>query len=201
MKSFEHRRRALNRQMLPHTLVGHPAAAVLSAVGLLAMADAIHYRTLPRRARRRLAPESVTFSHNRRLFWADLIWTPLCSMARAVGWHRVAETLFLIGPWKTSLALGGCGYMPAPSRAEMAEDAERAERQRREEAAAERAFRRHGARITLGCGCVHVIFRRSTQVPRTGLGSGQRPRQGHEARWPTCQGWTSITKVETPDAH
>lgn len=110
MTTFEHRRRALLWQMLPHTMIGHPVASALTALGLHSMADGIHYATLPLRAKRRLGWAKPAFNPDQRLWSMDIVFTPLCSLARALGLYRVADWIFRRGPHELATALGACSY-------------------------------------------------------------------------------------------
>lgn len=139
MKTFEQRRRVLLRQMLPHTWIGHPAAAVLGAIGLQLAARAVHYYTLPGKTRRRHPFECVPFDFDRRIFWADAFFTPLASLAASVGRYRAAAWVFQWGPWRTCLEVGACGYYE-PSEQELERRAAKEAQLKRQSEAKRRAI-------------------------------------------------------------
>lgn len=107
---FELLRKLLLIQMLPHACVGHPLAQACLFVGRQDWADAIHFWTLPNRAKRRMAGAIPKFNPDRRLRTMDIIFTPLCSLARALGLYRLADSIFRLGPHQLATDLGACGY-------------------------------------------------------------------------------------------
>lgn len=110
MRSFETRRQILLRQMLPHTCLGHPVASMLTMVGCIELASDVHYYTLPARTKRRLKRADVTFNPDERLRVLDLVFTPICSIARAFGFYRFAAWVFKLGPHEVALELESCNY-------------------------------------------------------------------------------------------
>lgn len=126
--TLENGRRILLAQMLPHTCIGHPVAQLLTMLGCHGLANVVHYRTLPARARRRMT--STAFNPDKRLRSMDLIFTPICSIARAFGWYRLANNLFRLGPHEIATKLGACGYYyePTPSVAKARADKEAKEK-------------------------------------------------------------------------
>jgi len=63
--------------MLPHMLLGHPVAAILSRVGLWRLCEWWHYRTLPARARRKIKRDQIDYDHHPDVFLIDLVFAPL----------------------------------------------------------------------------------------------------------------------------
>jgi hypothetical protein len=109
VNTFEKRRRALLVQMLPHSCLGHPLAQVCLFFGRQDLANRIHYHTLPRRTKRRI--KSVpNFSPDKRLRSMDLVFTPVCSIARSLGLYRTADWIFRLGPHEIATELGACGF-------------------------------------------------------------------------------------------
>lgn len=115
-KTFEKRLQCLNRQMLVHACIGHPVASVLSLVGMRASAEYIHYRTLPKRARRKIPRWKITFDHSPELILADVFFNPLAHIARAFGRYRLCNWIFFSGPWETCLRHDTCNMTPDESR-------------------------------------------------------------------------------------
>ena len=114
--AFERGRKVLLRQTLPHAFVGHPAASLCVLVGRQDWADAVHYATLPARAKRTLHYERPVFNPDPRLRPCDMILVPVCSVARAFGWYRLAHFIFHLGPWQVAEELGACSYAYEPKR-------------------------------------------------------------------------------------
>lgn len=110
--TFDKRLQYLNREMLVHACIGHPAASILSLVGMKATAEYIHYRTLPRRARRKVPRWRVTFDHSPELILADLFFNPLAHIARAFGRYRLCNKVFFSGPWRACLRHDTCNMTP-----------------------------------------------------------------------------------------
>lgn len=118
MKAFEKRLQALNREMLIHACIGHPIAATLSLFGFRGAAEWVHYRSLPFRARKKLDRQGVkvTFDHSPELFWADVFFNPLATVARAYGRYWLSNRIFFSGPWQACLRHDSCNMTPDESR-------------------------------------------------------------------------------------
>jgi hypothetical protein len=110
-------------QLLPHTCIGHPVAAALNYLGLQNAASWVHHTTLPIRAKRRILGRAA-FNSDKRLLSMDMIFTPLCSVARAFGLYKLADFIFRLGPHGLATEVGACGYYYKESREEKAENTE-----------------------------------------------------------------------------
>ena len=116
MKPFEKRLQYLNREMLLHACIGHPAASIFSLVGMRHAAEFVHYITLPPRARRKIPRWKVTFDHSPELILADVLFNPLAHVARSFGLYRLCNRIFFSGPWKACLRHDSCNMTPDESR-------------------------------------------------------------------------------------
>jgi hypothetical protein len=110
--NLDHARRVLWRITLIHTCVGHPVAAILSRLGMRNLAESVHYHTLPSRVKRKRSRDSLAFSHDPRIFWADAFWGVWASICRALGWDRLAAFFFHRGPYETVREVGAMDYAP-----------------------------------------------------------------------------------------
>jgi len=90
-------------QMLPHMLLGHPVAAVLSYVGLWRLCEWWHYRTLPARARRKIRREQIDYDHDKSVFWVDFFFAPATHLLGAFGLHYLGFRLYMLGPLEAAI--------------------------------------------------------------------------------------------------
>jgi hypothetical protein len=107
---MERARRVMLLQMIPHTVLGHPSAQLCLMLGRQGWADAIHYWTLPTRAKRALGYQHPRFNPDRRLRLHDLFIVPLCSTVEAFGLYRLADWIFYRGPHAAAIECGACSY-------------------------------------------------------------------------------------------
>lgn len=105
-------RRVLLRQMLPHTCIGHPLASFLTALGLTRSADAIHWLTLPSRAKRKFR-QRPHFDTDPRLRPMDRWYVPLASICWALGRFALGSRIWMRGPVSVAAERGACGYSVA----------------------------------------------------------------------------------------
>lgn len=91
------------RLMLPHMLLGHPVAAILSRVGLWRACEWWHYRTLPPRARRKIRKEQIDYDHDPSVFWIDFFFAPATHLCGAFGFFYLGFRIYMLGPLEAAL--------------------------------------------------------------------------------------------------
>lgn len=101
----------MRKRILLHTMVGHPIGALLGRLSkkLEKLAHAAHWYTLPRRTRSRMKREEVKFQIEAELFWYDLFWIPMCSLANSFS-PSLATKLYYLGPHEVAEKFGACGW-------------------------------------------------------------------------------------------
>ncbi len=97
-------------QMMPHMLLGHPIAALLSRAGhlfwrkqLWAVCEWWHYDTLPARARTKIKQEHIDYDHHPSVFWIDFFFAPATHLLGALGLHYWGFRLYMLGPLEAAL--------------------------------------------------------------------------------------------------
>lgn len=115
-------------QMLPHMILGHPLAAILSYVGLWRACEWWHYYTLPPRARRKIRKDQLDYCHERSVFWVDVFFAPATHILGTLGFHYLGFRLYMLGPLEAAIAhsthfnfLLWSQYSPHPEERERAE--------------------------------------------------------------------------------
>src|SRR5687768_16222579 len=90
-------------QMLPHMVLGHPIAALLSYVGLWRLCEWWHYFTLPRRAKRKISEAQLDYCHDRSVFWVDFFFAPATHVLGTLGFHYLGFRLYMKGPLEAAI--------------------------------------------------------------------------------------------------
>jgi len=124
----KHLRRLMMWQMMPHMLLGHPIAAILSLVGLWRACEWWHYYTLPPRARKKIPKERLDYCHERSVFWVDFFFAPVTHLCGAFGFYYLGFRIYMLGPLEAALEhsthfnfLLWSQYSPYPEERERAE--------------------------------------------------------------------------------
>lgn len=95
-------------QMMRHMLIGHPISAILSLLGLRNLCEWFHWRTLPKRGRRKIKQNQIDYIHDRSVFWVEVFFGPITHLLGALNLHYLGYRFYMLGPVEAAIKYSAC---------------------------------------------------------------------------------------------
>lgn len=101
-------RKIMMIQMLPHMLLGHPISAILSLIKLRKLCEWFHWRTLPKRGRRKIKQSQIDYIHDRSVFLVEIFFGPIAHLCGTLNLHYLGYKIYMLGPVEAAIKYSAC---------------------------------------------------------------------------------------------
>lgn len=95
-------------QMIPHMLLGHPISAILSRLKCRKACEYFHWRTLPKRGRRKINQSQIDYIHDRSVFWVEIFFGPIAHLLGTLNLHYLGYKIYMLGPVEAAIKYSAC---------------------------------------------------------------------------------------------
>lgn len=95
-------------QMSRHMLIGHPICAILSLLQLRSICEWFHWRTLPKRGRKKIGQNQIDYIHDRSVFWVEVFFGPITHLFGMFNLHYLGFKFYMLGPVEAAIKYSAC---------------------------------------------------------------------------------------------